>query len=139
MERRLLFAILTGPVFVAGLVLLNSSWTFQLRELSWRLLLVSVLVYPVCEEIIFRGFLQNELAKRRFLTRNFAGISLANGLASAVFALVHVLVFQNAYALLVFFPGLIFGYFFERHNSLFLPIMLHCLYNLTGLFGPSVW
>lgn len=64
MERRLLIGFLIAPVFVAGAILFTGHTASSQAGVTWRLLLVSVVMYPVCEEIIFRGLIQGELGKR---------------------------------------------------------------------------
>lgn len=80
---------------------------------------MAILVAPVCEEIIFRGYLYG-FAKR------FAG-PVAGGLfTTLIFATCHA----NVTALLpLFLFGCIAVYLYERTGSILAPIAMHCCFN----------
>lgn len=88
------------------------------------------LLYPVLEEIVFRGLIQEQL-HAVLSARTFGALSVANLLTSLLFTGLHFLSHPPLWAALVFFPSLIFGYFKDRHRSLQAPILLHVFYN-TG-------
>lgn len=94
-------------------------------------LLTLVLLFPIIEEILFRGFIQSFLAKR--LHQRWSIISLANVLSSILFVLAHFINHPPACALAVLIPSLVFGYIQERTNNLAAPIALHSTYN-AGFF-----
>ncbi len=100
-------------------------------------LLQVVIISPVLEEIVFRGGLQGWLLKRDAMRRTRFGISLANALVSLVFAAMHLLHQPPLWAALVFVPSLVFGWAWERHQTLLSPIALHMAYNagFICLFG----
>jgi len=105
---------------------LASGFDLPLRE---PLLYLQVaLLYPVLEEIVFRGALQGYL-QERLAGRQVGGVSLANLLTSLLFSLTHLIFRSATTAMLVFLPSLIFGYFRERDGGLRIPIALHCYYN----------
>lgn len=110
------------------------SFMYPLRDthgvpaLLWYQLLLVLLILPVLEEIVFRGLLLDVLT-RRFRQR-LGRLSVANLLTSLVFAAVHLIHSAPGWALLVFFPSLVFGYLKERHGSLLSPILMHIFYNL---------
>ena len=82
-----------------------------------------ILIGPVCEELIFRGFMQNAL-------RRYAGGRGAIIASSLIFAVLHL----NVYSMLpIFCLGLFLGYVFERTRNLLAPISLHCLHNLLAI------
>ncbi len=90
--------------------------------------LMVALVYPVLEEIVFRGGIQGFLMRQEL--RGIPGpVSLANIITSIVYAALHGFVWGNAWAVLVFFPSLLFGYFRERSGGLGASIVLHSYYN----------
>jgi len=64
-------------------------------------------------------------------------ISLANLLTSLIFALTHALYFENLLALMVFFPSLVFGYFYEKEKHVIASIFIHSAYNFIGLLGTA--
>lgn len=96
---------------------------------QWPVLLLAVVVYPVLEEIVFRGGLQPALASR--LPAAAGPLTLANFLTSVVFCALHFLFHPPLWAVGVFLPSLVFGYFRERHNGLAVPIALHGVYNAS--------
>jgi membrane protease YdiL (CAAX protease family) len=83
----------------------------------------TVVIAPVGEELIFRGFIQ------RIFQRNMRG-TLAVVLASIIFGLAH---FSMAILPGVTFLGLVFGYLFYRTKNLIYPVFTHALYNLVSL------
>ncbi len=94
-------------------------------------LLSLVLLYPIIEEIIFRGFIQPFLAQH--LQQRWSIFSLANVLTSLLFVLAHFINHPPVWAVAVLIPSLVFGYIQERTNNLAAPIALHCTYN-AGFF-----
>ena len=94
---------------------------------GYQLVLI-ILIYPVLEEIVFRGLVLEYLAKR--ISWRLGLLTAANALTSCVFVAAHLIYSPWIWALLVFFPSLVFGYVKERHQSLVSPIILHGFYNL---------
>lgn len=92
------------------------------------------LVYPILEEIVFRGGIQSALLSRPVMAHSFAGISVACVLTSVLFALAHLLHQPPQWAALVFLPSLVFGWARERHDTLKSPVLLHMSYN-AGFIG----
>ena len=123
-------AIMAGPLCWLLLYLLlrpaSPQWSWPLAAPAEYLL--PVLLYPVLEEIVFRGLLQ-ELAQEFISRRAIGPLSLANLLTSLVFTGFHFLNHTPLWAALVFFPSLVFGFFKDRHQTLTAPILLHVFYN----------
>jgi membrane protease YdiL (CAAX protease family) len=115
---------LTAPKWAPG-------WPLDTPERFVRL----ALVYPVLEEIIFRGALQPYFARR--LPPLPGPVSAANLVVSLLFTLAHFYSHPPLWAALVFIPSLAFGYLRDRHNSLQTPVALHVFYNAGyyWLFG----
>ena len=90
--------------------------------------LQAALFYPVLEEIVFRGLLQ-ELVRDHVSRRRFGPLGIANLITSLVFTGLHFLYHPPLWAALVFFPSLVFGFFKDRTQRLVAPILLHCFYN----------
>ena len=90
--------------------------------------LILALVYPLLEEIVFRGMLQDSLSRRLSAWR-LRPFTKANVLTSVVFAALHGFSHAPGWAAAVFFPSLLFGHFRERHDGLLSPIVLHAFYN----------
>jgi membrane protease YdiL (CAAX protease family) len=123
-------AVMAGPFCWLVLFLLlrpaSPQWTWPLAAPADYLL--PVLFYPVLEEIVFRGLLQ-ELAQEYISRQTLGPISLANLLTSLVFTGFHFLNHAPLWAALVFFPSLVFGFFKDRYGTLTSPILLHGFYN----------
>jgi membrane protease YdiL (CAAX protease family) len=129
-------AIAAGPF-----VLLVAIWSgikivpsTQNASLSWWVILTTVALYPVLEEYVFRGLLQRYLLQK---TKHYAyaGLSLANVIASIAFCLAHLLYRTPVIAVAVFLPSLIFGFARDRYDRLAPSIVLHSVYNLSYLIA----
>lgn len=106
-------------------------------DLSWplrapALFLFPALIYPVAEEIVFRGFVQ-DLAGRHLKPWHLGPLSHANVYTSLVFTALHFINHAPLWAAAVIVPSLIFGYFKDRTGGLAAPISLHVWYN-SGYF-----
>lgn len=122
-----------GVWFLYSQPVLQPTWPVA-RPLVFASL---VLVYPVLEEIVFRGLLQPAIAVR--LSGRWRSLTVANLLTSLLFAGLHLFFKTPVWALLTFFPSLVFGYFRERHAGIGSPVLLHIWYNLGYflLFPPG--
>ena len=95
-----------------------------------RLFLGYAVVYPVLEELTFRGWCQTLLLKKPLFAIRRLGISPANLFTSILFALAHWLVREQSIILLVFFPSLLLGWVREKAGSVGYGILLHGLMNI---------
>lgn len=95
--------------------------------------ILSVLFYPILEEVVFRGFLQGSLVSWKVLKGSFLRLSLANIITSCIFSSMHLINHEPLWAFLVFFPSLVFGYFKDRYQAILPCIILHQFYNLVFL------
>ncbi len=86
------------------------------------------LIWPVAEELVFRGVIQ-EWLKERMPFGKSAVLTRANLVTSVLFAAAHLFYHPALHAVSVFFPSLVFGYFRERYDRLWPPIALHVVYN----------
>ena len=100
-----------------------------LSGIAWFSVVSAVVLYPVLEEYVFRGGLQPWLAQH--LRQHAGPLSLANLLTSVVFCALHFLFHPPLWALGVFLPSLVFGYFYERHQRVLSPVLLHVAYNAS--------
>lgn len=114
---------------IAALASHNSYFSLDLN-FSFRNLLFIGMIYPILEEITFRGFLTDIFLKLKFARDSFSGISGANLLTTFCFAFFHWAIQQNSLALLVLFPSLLYGWTRERYDNLYAPIILHICFNL---------
>jgi membrane protease YdiL (CAAX protease family) len=123
-------ALLAAPVFWVVLWLFKSprpEWGWPLLLPAQFLLLV--VVYPLLEELVFRGALQGWLRARGWGATELGVVTVANVISSAVFTLTHLLVNPVYLSAAVFLPSLVFGYFRDRYDQLRASIALHIFYN----------
>jgi len=123
-------ALASAPIFWA-------AWSFYLdAEPDWgwplnapRQFLLLAVIYPILEEIVFRGALQGWLRKGDRTLHDWRGLTLANVITSVAFSVFHL--FQNSVgmSIAVFAPSVIFGFFRDRYDHLHTPIALHIFYN----------
>ncbi len=89
----------------------------------WMIFLAGVLIAPIVEEIIFRGFI-------------FAGFKARYGwvkaaiFSSGLFALIHI---QPLAILGIFVMGMIFAYLYQYSGSIWPGIVMHMSTNLLAL------
>jgi len=131
-------AILVAPAITLTFWLLAGTPYELPLPTKTRTLLLVILLVPLCEEIVFRGLLQNELASYERLRQTVLGLSWDNLITSTLFTLVHVLYFSSAWVILIQIPALITGFFYSRHRRLIYPILLHAWYNTNGLVAYSL-
>lgn len=121
-----------AAVLVWGAGYLGSSpqpdWAWPLHRPSDVLYLV--VLYPLIEELLFRGVLQGHLLKRPILQTKIAGLTGANLVTSLIFTGLHFFMHPPLAASAVLLPSLIFGHFRDRHGNLLAPILLHSYFNL---------
>ena len=137
-DQQFQLAILAAPLFWLGLWIATSPEINLLWPLEKPWVFLSfALLYPVMEEVIFRGLIQegfHTLIKKKGMQWKIAGpISLANLVTSTLFVALHFIEHPPLAAASVFIPSLIFGYFKDRHKHLASPIVLHIFYN-AGYF-----
>ena len=118
-------------VAVAAGPLVSLGYAYALgridREVSWFL---SLLFYPVIEELTFRGVILGYLLQYPRLQKHDHIVSPANIITSILFASIHFVHHDPITAVGVFFPSLVFGYFREVAGSVLVSIGLHMYYNL---------
>ena len=107
---------------------------------GWRAWLSFALLYPVAEELLFRGVLQGEalrLTTRDGTTLRLGPLSLANVLVTLAFVALHMRAQPLAWALAVAVPSLVFGHLRERFASVWPAVLVHVVYNAG--FGLAAW
>jgi len=96
---------------------------------SWPALAMLVLLKPLMEELLFRGLIQGKLLAYAWGRRPLVGLTRANLTSSAVFTMLHFTSHPPLWAIGVLLPSLLFGYFRDRHDSIYPAIALHIFYN----------
>jgi membrane protease YdiL (CAAX protease family) len=134
LKDRQLWLVLVGTVVVALLLwsLLPTGFARSLAG-NGTALLSFLLLYPLVEEVLFRGVIQGELLGRAFWRRRHRGLSRANLVTSLLFVVMHMIHQPAGRALAVMIPSLVMGHFRERYDSLAPPVILHVLFNLAYL------
>jgi uncharacterized protein len=97
---------------------------------AFTVFLLPVIVYPVLEEIAFRGLLQETFFAQSWGKKKGLNISVANLLTSVLFVAAHFFYHAPLWALSVFVPSLVFGFFRDKYHSVIPSILLHIFYNL---------
>jgi uncharacterized protein len=87
----------------------------------------AIAVAPIVEEFFFRGLIQRRLERKR-------GTVLGIGLASALFAAVHVLPWVFP---LHFFLGMAFGFAVFATRSIWTGVILHAANNSVAMIGVA--
>lgn len=130
-DRQFHWAVLCAlPVWLAGYLWFAPDFRGDWPLRHPRDLLFLGLVYPLVEELLFRGLLQGWLLKHPGLRRRRFGLSGANLIVSTLFSALHLFAHPPLAAAAVMLPSLIFGHFRDRHGSLCAPILLHVYYNV---------
>ena len=111
--------------YLLGIEMPESFIGFMLAEPILLGFISSVVVAPVIEEFLFRGFLYAQL--RRSFLKDWGAIAVS----SLVWTTIHFQ-YEIGILLVLFLFGLFLGYFRIKYNSLLIPIALHTLNNLIG-------
>jgi membrane protease YdiL (CAAX protease family) len=90
-----------------------------------------VLLIALPEEFFFRGYFQTQLDRTYGRPHEFLGVKWGVGLpvAAALFAACHV-VYGGPVRLIVFFPGLLYGWLRARTDTILVPTFYHAGSNL---------
>ena len=108
---------------------------FDLSKQSIGLNFILYTLHSPIQEFVARGVLQGSL-QHFFSGRNvvFRAIIISNALFSAT----HVHLMEGLLGVIVFIPGLFWGWLYSRHNSLIGVSISHMLIGWTGLFFLDV-
>ena len=111
--------------YVLGIEMPESFIEFILAEPILLGFISVVVVAPIIEEFLFRGFLYSQL--RRSFLKDWGAIAAS----SLVWTAIH---FQYEVGILffLFLFGIFLGYFRIKYNSLLIPIVLHLINNLLS-------
>ncbi|MFV1984039.1 MAG: JDVT-CTERM system glutamic-type intramembrane protease [Thiohalomonadales bacterium] len=102
-------------------------------QLLWPLktplaFIVPVIIYPILEEIVFRGAVI-EFFQKKSPGILFFHLTKANIFTSFIFTFFHFFYHPPLWASAVFIPSLVFGLLKERYQSLIPPILMHVFFN----------
>ena len=138
LDKLFFLAFIAAPAYWAFLLYFG-QWHWFKSSIDWPLILLVVIAYPVVEELCFRGFLQEQLLTRAFARRQCLQITIANILCSLGFVALHAIYHTWAFALMVFIPSVVFGFFRDRYHSVIPGIILHSWYNSGTFWFLSLW
>lgn len=124
-DRTFWLAFTLGPI---SWLILAQLLTLQINFTINSQLILVCCAWPLLEEIIFRGYLQHHLVKY-FPQKDYLAIILV----SLIFSLFHLYSHTIFWSASVFFPSLIFGYFYLKYKSIIPSFILHAWYNI-GFF-----
>lgn len=92
------------------------------------MILSTVIVAPIVEEVVFRGLILSRLKKSM-------NVWVAIVISSLLFALMHGQLLWSTYT---FFLGMLLVIIAERLNTIGASIILHMAFNLVGVFGEKI-
>ena len=118
-----LFYLIYGVFFYDGALFLVSFIENK------RQLILLILLYPIIEELAFRGFIQSQMNNVLGKQPLVFSISLPNVITSLLFSLIHLISHHPIWTILIFFPSLVFGFFRDKYGSTKPSIGLHVVYN----------
>lgn len=123
-----IFSFLTFTFFPADVTAdLDVFRDLMQRDIPFVLIFaVLVIGAPVCEELIFRGYLMNRLAETRL---GFGGATIVS---TTGWTLLHA-GYSTAGLMEVFLAGLLFSWALWKTGSLWVPILFHAIYNFSVL------
>lgn len=126
------------PVWFAGALIAIGYGMLQGGEmLPLATLALLILVYPVLEEVVFRGVIQPTLLEVS-QGRSVGPLTLANILTSGLFAAMHLINHPPLHAALVFLPSLLFGLFRDRSGSILPGMILHVSWNAAVFLAAGL-
>lgn len=123
-----------GEQPTATLFLQTSGWS------AAAMFLLGAVLAPIFEEIVFRGFLYQELRSKfrtgqeQSLAANNRADILAMCVSSAIFSLSH-LQFELGILIMLFLTGCFLCEIYRRSGSLWAGILFHALNNLIAFIG----
>ena len=134
----IMMAAITITTFVAGLIW-GADYEMQQHQqlemiteytqlpLRIMIVFVAVVIAPLLEEMLFRGFVQTTI-RSFFGTRNGAWPAIAA--SSLFFAIMHE---NPGHWPALFVLGVCMGYSYEKSGSLFRPIFIHLFFNASSV------
>jgi membrane protease YdiL (CAAX protease family) len=110
---------------------LGAHFQFRLPPELLRSTFDQVLLIALPEEFFFRGYLQTQFDQVWGRPYRLLGAEVGVGLplAAALFAVCHVL-FGGPARLIVFFPGVLYGWLRARTGTIAVPTLYHAFSNL---------
>ena len=114
----------SGIVWIFGFGLDFGSFA---RSSFWTAAIL--LIFPVLEEIVFRGLIQDYLSNKTTDWDSFLGITWANWLTTLLFCVTHLVTRSLLVASLVIVPSLLLGALRDRGFSIKALAAIHVYWN----------
>ena len=137
-DKQFYLALLAGLIVLTVIYFFIPINTDIIKTGQWGLLFSLILWQPCGEELLFRGIIQGQLHQLPWGQRSWFHLSAANLFTSLAFVALHLVYHPTLWAVAIFFPSLVFGYFRERYHSLYSAFALHSLYNFGYLAVASL-
>jgi hypothetical protein len=131
-DGRFLFALVLGMAVWGVAWFVAPRFFTRLPYRDFMLMASLILWQPVLEELLFRGVIQGQVARQIWGNTRYFGLSSANLLTSVLFALMHLVYHAPLWAIAVFAPSLVFGYFRDRYQSIWPGLLFSDRRNLIG-------
>ena len=127
---------MAAPLFVLlhNSIFQHHTFDLDLVHFDVKSLFFLIVFYPVVEELAFRGVIQEFIASKTKQYPSFFNVTVSNVVTSILFVMMHFVHHTPLWAMLVFIPSLIFGYFKEQYGHIGASIFLHMFYNACSLF-----
>ena len=138
-----IFILIFGILFILDVIIPNSD-SGSILNIPVKELVTILLINCFGEEFLFRGFLQNYYSdfKKYQFDLFKTKISYPVFISGLLFGLMHFAImstgvdFISALKIVISATcvGLFSGYYYEKYNALFAPIIIHFTCNLSSMF-----
>ena len=112
--------VINSIIFSAGIIILFDALDRVIHQIVIFLFLAVVVMAPIGEEVVFRGFLQ------KFLEEYWKDITRAVLITSLFFAMIH---FNPYWTIQIYLLGVILGFLSWKTKSVIPSIILHSINN----------
>lgn len=124
------------PITLVLNLILGSNSTNQnlISEIPlWITAILGIIVAPISEEILFRGFL------RKIIKNDYVFIAISG----IIFGIVHCMYIEENWLMYLFIlpyavMGIGFAKLYTKTNNIFANIIIHFLWNLIGVLGMLI-
>ena len=146
--RGLLLGVIANTITIAILIIFNASFSlpFNNETTVLEVLFAAIMVAPIVEEIMFRGFMQGVLRKNYAFNENKFRIKIIIVITALVFTIAHVryIVYTDPLQWILSLLGILIlslylGYLRNQHQSIIPSIFAHFGFNMSLIVaGPII-
>lgn len=134
-EKWFYLALALAPISLL-IGLLSFAHIFSAFQITLLIIILMVFWQPLIEELFFRGLIQGKICQRKWFSKTTLGLTRANWFVSLLFVIAHLFYSPILWALAVFFPSLIFGWFRDYYQTVVPSILIHAFYNASFIALP---